>query len=95
MLKENITIQNKLGLHARASAKLVKEAAKHAAKITLQDDKGNTVNAKSIMGIMMLGAKCGTHLTLIVDGEDEQDALRGVIDLINDKFGEHELEEKA
>lgn len=90
MIKTPITIQNQLGLHARASAKLVKEASRHASKIILIDHNDKEVNAKSIMGIMTLGAKLGAELTLVVDGEDEDDATQGITDLINDKFGEQQ-----
>jgi phosphocarrier protein len=93
MLEQKIEIINKLGLHARASAKLVKEASKYDATIQLVDSKNNKINAKSIMGIMMLGAKCGDMLKLIVDGEEEQQALDGIVALFNDKFGEHEVED--
>lgn len=90
MIKTSVKIQNELGLHARASAKLVKEASRYASEIMLSDVNGKEVNAKSIMGIMTLGARVGSELTLTADGEDETDAVNGVTALINDKFGEHD-----
>ncbi len=89
MIEKEIVIQNKLGLHARASAKLVKEAKRWHSEIKLI--KGNTsTNAKSIMGVMMLAAGKGTQLTLRAEGNDEEKALEGVSTLINDRFGEAE-----
>ncbi len=90
MISTPVTIQNQLGLHARASAKLVKEASKYASSINLDSVNGKTVNAKSIMGVMMLGAKIGDQLTLSIDGEDEHDALYAITELFDDKFGEYD-----
>jgi len=82
-------IQNKLGLHARASARFVSEASRFACDITLI--KGDIeVNAKSIMGIMMLAAGKGTTLTLRAKGEDAQQALDAIQNLVNNRFGEGE-----
>ena len=92
MLKKTLTIQNKLGLHARASAKLVDLASRFGAEIMIQKDE-KTVNAKSIMGLMMLAAAQGTKLTFITDGEDEQDAMTAIEKLLDDKFGEESDEE--
>ena len=89
MISQQITIINKLGLHARAAAKLVKTASAFGAQVTL-DKAGQQVNGKSIMGVMMLAASQGTELTLQVDGEDEQRAMQALVDLINDRFGEGE-----
>jgi phosphocarrier protein len=89
MISQQITIINKLGLHARAAAKLVKTASAFAAQVTL-DKNGQQVNGKSIMGVMMLAASQGTQLTLRVDGEDEQQAMAKLVELINDRFGEDE-----
>lgn len=89
MLKENITIINKLGLHARAAAKLVEIANRYQAESKIIKEN-KTVNAKSIMGLMMLGANKGTQLELTVEGNDEKEALAAIIDLINDRFGEEE-----
>ena len=74
MLEQQFTIVNKLGLHARASALLVKNAARFRAEIRIERE-GVEVNGKSIMGIMMLAAAKGSSITLKVDGEDEQEAL--------------------
>ena len=89
MISQPVTIVNKLGLHARAAAKLVKTASAFAAQVTL-DKAGQAVNGKSIMGVMMLAASKGTELTLSTDGPDEQDAMTALVELIADKFGEGE-----
>jgi len=89
MAERMLYIQNKLGLHARASARFVSEASRFTSEITLM--KGDIeVNAKSIMGIMMLAAGKGTTLTLRAEGEDEQLALDAVEMLVNNRFGEAE-----
>ena len=89
MIISEITIINKLGLHARAASKLVNLASQYASSVHL-DNKGNRVNAKSIMGVMMLAASKGTALQLEIDGEDEQDCDQAIKALINDCFGEGE-----
>ena len=87
MRKTEITISNKLGLHARASAKLTKLAGSFPCEVWMS--KGDRrVNAKSIMGIMMLAAGCGAEVVLETDGEQEQEAMEALVALINDKFGE-------
>lgn len=89
MLKANVTIINKLGLHARASSKFVSCASKYLSNITVS--KGSQeVNGKSIMGIMMLAASQGTELEIQTDGEDESPCLDALIELINNRFGEEE-----
>lgn len=89
MLKKNITIINKLGLHARASAKFVSQAAHYTSNIQIR--KGDqTVNGKSIMGVMMLAANKGTEIELTVEGEDEVQMLEDLTELINNRFGEEE-----
>ena len=89
MISEEITIINKLGLHARAAAKLVSTASSFQAIIELE--KGSQrINAKSIMGVMMLAASKGTTLTVHAEGSDEVDALASLKKLINDRFGEGE-----
>ena len=89
MLSEEITIINKLGLHARAAAKLVSTASSYQSVIELE--KGSQrINAKSIMGVMMLAASKGTTLLIHANGEDENDALGAIKKLINDRFGEGE-----
>jgi phosphocarrier protein HPr len=87
MIKTRITISNKLGLHARASAKLTKLAGGFASEIHLSRND-RRVNAKSIMGVMMLAAGLGSEIEVEASGVDEHAALDGVVALINDKFGE-------
>ena len=89
MLTEQITIINKLGLHARAAAKLVSTASAFSSRIRLGRD-GNMVDGKSIISVMMLAASQGTELTLEIDGSDETAALQGIKDLINRRFDEDE-----
>jgi phosphocarrier protein HPr len=89
MIKSTITISNKLGLHARASAKLTKLAGSFRSEVFLSRN-GRRVNAKSIMGVMMLAAGLGAEVQMEVDGEDEQAAHNALVALINDKFGEGE-----
>lgn len=84
-----ICIQNKLGLHARASAKLAVEAGRFNSEVTLVKDD-IAVNAKSIMGIMMLAAAKGTELILRAEGPDAESALESIETLVNGRFGEHE-----
>ena len=80
---------NKLGLHARASAKLTQTASKFAAEIWLSRN-GRRVNAKSIMGVMMLAAGKGSRIVVETDGADAEAAMSAVVGLIEDKFGEGE-----
>jgi phosphocarrier protein len=87
MVEEQVTIQNRLGLHARACSVFVKEAAKYASHVTLARD-GLEVNAKSILGVMMLAAERGAELTLRAEGADEVEALAALVRVVNDKFGE-------
>ncbi|MFN7694217.1 MAG: HPr family phosphocarrier protein [Burkholderiales bacterium] len=87
MLTLNLTISNRLGLHARASAKLTKLAGGFASEIHLSRN-GRRVNAKSIMGVMMLAAGMGSEVLLEADGSDEQQAIQAIASLVNDKFGE-------
>jgi phosphocarrier protein len=89
MIKTLITISNKLGLHARASAKLTKLAGSFRSEVFMTRN-GRRVNAKSIMGVMMLAAGLGSEVELEVEGEDESAATQALVDLINKKFGEHE-----
>ena len=89
MQQQQITIINKLGLHTRAAAKLVATAARFASQIELINN-GRSANAKSIMGVITLGASKGTILDLNISGEDEQAARDAIIELINDRFGESE-----
>lgn len=89
MLSEDVEIINKLGLHARAAAKLVKVASAFEANIDIERD-GHKVNAKSIMGVMMLAASQGTQLNISIEGVDQVDAMDAVLDLINNRFDEDE-----
>lgn len=87
MIKTLVTISNKLGLHARASAKLTKLAGTFQSDVFMTRNE-RRVNAKSIMGVMMLAAGIGSLVELEVDGEDEKTAAEAIIALIDDKFGE-------
>ena len=89
MIKKNTTISNKLGLHARASAKLTKLAGSYPCDVWLSRGE-RRVNAKSIMGVMMLAAGIGTEITLETSGEREEEAMEALLTLIGDKFGEGE-----
>ncbi|GAB2488578.1 MAG: HPr family phosphocarrier protein [Comamonas sp.] len=89
MIQTNVTISNKLGLHARASAKLTKLAGSFPCDVWISRGE-RRVNAKSIMGVMMLAAGMGTEVVVETDGEQEQAAMDGLLALINDKFGEGE-----
>jgi phosphocarrier protein HPr len=89
MLKRAIKVTNKLGLHARASAKLTQAASKFESAIWLTRN-GRRVNAKSIMGVMMLAAGLGSTVELEADGPDEDAAIATVEKLFADKFGEPE-----
>jgi phosphocarrier protein len=89
MIKSNITISNKLGLHARASAKLTKLAGSFASDVHLARN-GRRVNAKSIMGVMMLAAGIGSEVEIEVAGADEAQAMTALRALIDGKFGEGE-----
>ena len=87
MQQREIEIVNKLGLHARASAKLTQLAAKYQCDVSLARS-GRKVNAKSIMGVMMLAAGKGSRITLETDGPDEAEAMDAIVVLIGDCFGE-------
>ncbi|KJS75801.1 MAG: phosphocarrier protein HPr [Comamonadaceae bacterium 32-67-11] len=89
MLKTSATISNKLGLHARASAKLTKLAGQYACEVWISRG-GRRINAKSIMGVMMLAAGLGSQVEIETDGPDEQEAMQALLALIDDKFGEGE-----
>lgn len=89
MQQREIEISNKLGLHARASAKLTQLAGKFSAEVWVTRD-GRKVNAKSIMGVMMLAAAKGAKIVIETEGTDEDEAMAALVELINDKFGEGE-----
>jgi phosphocarrier protein HPr len=87
MLQQETTIVNKLGLHARASAKLTQLAGNYTSEIWMSRN-GRRINAKSIMGVMMLAAGIGSTVTIETEGPDEAEAMKGILALIADKFGE-------
>lgn len=89
MIRRNVIIINKLGLHARAAAKLVSLATRYKSDIKLAKNSVE-VNGKSILGVMMLAASQNTTLELIADGPDEADAIEALEDLINRRFDESE-----
>ncbi len=88
-MQQDALIINKLGLHARASAKLTQLAGSFKCEVMLSRNS-RRVNAKSIMGVMMLAAAKGTTITIETDGEDEAAAMQAILDLIADYFGEGE-----
>lgn len=87
MIQTTITISNRLGLHARASAKFTKLAGSYPCDVFVSRN-GRRVNAKSIMGVMMLAAGMGSEIVIETHGPQEQDALDALCELVNDKFGE-------
>ena len=89
MIKTSTNISNKLGLHARASAKLTKLAGSFACEVWMRKGE-RRVNAKSIMGVMMLAAGMGSTVEIETDGAQEQAAMDALLALIHDKFGEGE-----
>jgi phosphocarrier protein HPr len=89
VIKKSVTISNKLGLHARASAKLTKIAGSFPCEVWLS--RGDRrINAKSIMGVMMLAAGLGSTVELETNGPQEEEAMDALVQLMNDKFGEGE-----
>ena len=89
MLKQDALIINKLGLHARASAKLTQLASQYPCEVWLSRNT-RRINAKSIMGVMMLAAAKGSTISIETNGEQEQEAMTAIVALINDYFGEGE-----
>ena len=89
MFEREVEIINKLGLHARASAKLTQTAGSFQSEVWLSRS-GRRVNGKSIMGVMMLAAAKGTVIKIDVEGPDEAEAMQALVDLIADRFGEGE-----
>lgn len=88
-MERTVTIVNKLGLHARAAARLVTLASKFEADVRIRKD-GREVSGKSIMGVMMLAAAKGSEITLIAEGDDARQALDEMAQLVADRFGEEE-----
>ena len=89
MFEETLTLQNKLGLHARPSARLAKTASLFRSTITITHEK-HTVDAKSILGLMTMALPCGSVVTISADGPDEKDAVQTIAELFRDRFGEEE-----
>jgi phosphocarrier protein len=89
MQKREVEIVNKLGLHARASAKLTQLAARYQSEVQMSRS-GRKVNAKSIMGVMMLAAGKGSKVVIETEGPDEEDAMEAIVALIGDCFGEEQ-----
>jgi phosphocarrier protein HPr len=87
MIEREVAILNRLGLHARPAAQLVQRASKYDAEIKLKRFNLE-VNAKSIMGVMMLAAEMGSKIIISAEGPDEREAVDGIIEVINSKFGE-------
>lgn len=87
MIRQQITIQNKLGLHTRAAAKLVDTAKKFASRIELVY-RDRVVDCKSIMGVITLGAQKDNNIEVLINGEDENEALAAIVKLVDGKFGE-------
>jgi phosphocarrier protein len=87
MIRQQLIIQNKLGLHTRAAAKLVDTAKKFASRIELIY-RDRAVDCKSIMGVITLGAQKDNMVELVISGEDENEAMAAMMQLINNKFGE-------
>ncbi len=88
-INRNVEIINKLGMHARAAAQFVQLASSFASHIEIEKNK-RRVNGKSIMGVMMLAASKGSEVTLYADGEDEEESLNRLEELINNRFNEDE-----
>lgn len=89
MQSQRLTIINKLGLHARAAVKLVNTASRYASEIMIRFNN-REIDAKSVMNVMVLGAGQGSNIELVINGEDEEQALKALVELINDRFGEDE-----
>ena len=87
MIRKQFIIQNKVGLHARPAALFVQTAKKFKSNITVEKD-GNKINAKSILGVLSLGAEQGTRITVEIEGQDEEQAMQALAQLIENKFGE-------
>ena len=89
MISQSLTIINKLGLHARAAAKLATLAGRYSSTIQIST-QGKEVDCKSVMSLMLLAASKGTDITISATGDDEQEAINAVVELINNRFDEAE-----
>lgn len=89
MTRRDLKLSNRLGLHARAASKLVQTASGFDAHVWLEFE-GRRVNAKSIMGVLLLAAPVGSELVLEADGDDEQDAVEAIGKLVDNRFGEEQ-----
>jgi phosphocarrier protein len=89
MIRRTVSLRNRLGLHARAASKLVQVASDYPSQVWVIRDE-RRVNAKSIMGVLLLAAPCGSELVLEADGEGAEEAIEALIALIDDRFGEAE-----
>lgn len=88
MIERDLEIVNRLGLHARAAAKLVHTAGRFVCEVTLIKE-GEKVDAKSILGLMALGAAQGTGISIVCDGTDEAEAMAAIVELVESRFGEN------
>lgn len=89
MIERELEVPNRLGLHARAAARLVHTTAPFTSRVTLAQD-GDEVDAKSILGVLLLAAPQGSRVTVRCDGDDETQAMEAIVDLFADRFGEGE-----
>lgn len=89
MQQRTVTISNRLGLHARAAARLVRRASQFNSSVTLlREDTGETADGKSILSVLLLAASRGTSLIIKTDGDDEERAMNALVELVEQKFGE-------
>jgi phosphocarrier protein HPr len=89
MIRQSVLVSNNLGLHARAAAKLVRLASRFSSEIHLsREDANQQIDSKSILGILMLAAAKGTRLVISIDGQDEADAGKAILQLFESKFEE-------
>ncbi len=89
MIRQSVLVSNKLGLHARAAAKLVRLASRFSSEIHLsREDANQQIDSKSILGVLMLAASKGTRLVISIEGQDEAEAVKAIRMLFEEKFGE-------
>ncbi len=89
MIREELIIQNKVGLHARPAAIFVQTAVKFKSNVIIEKD-GKEINARSIIGVLSLGAEKGSKIIIKIEGEDEQEAMKAFKELVNNNFGEEQ-----